>query len=163
MATPVEGDADVLAAVRAAFAGCPRPEHFTNHTHCQECAEYDELLQARAPDTLTIEDIGNVASDPICFVGDAGFAYFFPGLARLALADTNASASWYPAQLLFHLTNDWEKNCRLRALNPDQRRAVADLLRHIVLTRTERIDEYHPTFPDEFLYAVEMWSGEPGA
>src|SRR5262249_14424068 len=32
-------DAAVLATVRAAFARCERPEHFTNHTHCEECAE----------------------------------------------------------------------------------------------------------------------------
>ena len=37
-------DDEVLALVTDVFAG-PRPEHFTNYTHCCECAEhYAELL-----------------------------------------------------------------------------------------------------------------------
>jgi hypothetical protein len=158
----VEGDADILESVRAAFAGCPRPEHFTNHTHCQECAEYDEFLRARTPDTLHIEDVGTPGT-AMCFVDPVGFAYFFPGLARLALDDAADFYGWYPRQLLFHLACEWEKNRHLHSFSPDQRHTVADLLRHLVLTRAEQIDKSHPYLPDEFLYAIEMWSGEPGA
>jgi hypothetical protein len=158
----VDGDADILAAVRAAFADCPRPEHFADPAHCMECADHDELLQARTPDTLRLEDVDNPCWDPICYVEAAGFAYLFPGLARLALADTSVGYPWYPSQLLFHLTYDGKKNRRILSLTREQRRAVADLLRHLALTRADRIDEFGPKLADEILSAIEMWSGEPG-
>src|SRR5262245_47791535 len=66
-------DAAVLEMVRAAFARCERPEHFTNYTHCEECAEHDDLLLSRDPDTLRIEDVGNPGWDPLCYVDANGF------------------------------------------------------------------------------------------
>ena len=41
---PVQSDDEVLNAIHLAFSGCPRPEHFTNYDHCDECAEYDARL-----------------------------------------------------------------------------------------------------------------------
>ena len=88
------GDAHVLRLVHEAFSACARPEHFTNYRHCCECAEHDALLLSRDNETLCLEDVGNAGWDPLCYVDAAGFAYFFPGLARLALdayvwADSN--------------------------------------------------------------------------
>jgi len=39
-----------------AFQDCPRPEHFTNF-HCEECAEHDDTLLSRTPDTITRQDV----------------------------------------------------------------------------------------------------------
>jgi hypothetical protein len=60
-------DAEVLSALGVAFAGCERPEHFTDFQHCCECAEHDELLRSRDLDTLRVEDVGNPGWDPLCF------------------------------------------------------------------------------------------------
>jgi hypothetical protein len=40
-------DQEIIDAVRLAFAAAPRPEHFTDLTHCCECAEHDALLASR--------------------------------------------------------------------------------------------------------------------
>jgi hypothetical protein len=158
-------DAAVLGEVRAAFAQCERPVHFTNYTHCEECAEHDELLRSRVPDTLRIADVGNPGWDPLCYVDAAGFGYLFPGLARLALADPDPEHGWYVTQLLFHLTYapQGEVNRHLQGFSPGQRRAVAALLRHIVETRPHLADEWGCS--DDLMYALEFWStdAEPGA
>jgi len=36
----------VLAGIDAAFAGVPKPEHFTDHTHGCECKEHDDTLRS---------------------------------------------------------------------------------------------------------------------
>lgn len=55
-----------------------RPEHFTDRNHCCECADHDDLLRSRNIDSLTIDDLGNPGWDPICFVTDKAFFYYFP-------------------------------------------------------------------------------------
>jgi hypothetical protein len=98
-------DTEALGILDAAFGPCPRPEHFTNDKHCEECAEHDELLRNRDRDTLTVADVGNPSWDPICFISGEGFNYYFPTLARLALADPADGHGWYFEQLLFHLND----------------------------------------------------------
>src|SRR5690242_13994900 len=104
MERPVSSDDDILEVVRQAFAVCPRPEHFTDFTHCEECREHDDLLRSRDVDSLRGEDVGNPGWDPLCFTSAEGFAYFFPALARLALDSAGPDRDWYGPQLLFHLT-----------------------------------------------------------
>lgn len=112
-------DTEILEALRQAFVGCQRPKHFTNHTHCCECAEHDELLRGRDVDTLRIGDVGNPAFDPICFITPEGFAYYLPALARLALEPLVDSHGWYGEQLLFHVRNDGPRNRRFLACSPN--------------------------------------------
>jgi hypothetical protein len=99
----VNRDDEIFQAIRAAFADCRRPEHFTNYTHCEECHEHDEVLCAHDVDTLALDDVGNPGWDPICFISPQGFAYYFPALARLALAPADDQNDQYLPQLLFHL------------------------------------------------------------
>ncbi len=79
-------DKEILERINQAFAASPRPEHFTNHTHCCECFEHDKLLRSRDGDTLGMNDVGNPGWDPICFISPEGFAYYLPALARLTLS-----------------------------------------------------------------------------
>lgn len=153
-------DAEILAAVRQAFAACPRPEHFTDFEHCDECLDHDEVLRSRDLDTLSMAEVGNLGWDPICFLTDDGFRYYFPALARLALSTpAQASDSWYGDQLVFHLTCDGPGNRRVLACSPGQREAVASLLRHLVETRAGLVDNYGCA--DELLRAIEYWSARP--
>jgi len=146
----------VLLQFRQAFADCRRPQHFTNHTHCEECAEHDQVLRSRDIDSLRIEHVGNPGWDPICFISPEGFAYYLPALARLALAEPIEPHSWYGAQLLFHLCYDGTRNARLLACTPGQRLVVVDFLRHVVETRSELADNH--SVSDDLLQAIEIWS-----
>ena len=151
-------DAIILERVHLAFAGCRRPEHFTDFTHCEECAEHDEVLRSRDIHTLRIEDVGKPGSDPVCYIVPEGFAYYFPALARLALAEPDDAHGWYGGELLFHLCADGQRNERLLACTPAQRRVVVEFLQHLVETRAAVADS--ELRADDLLMAIEIWSDE---
>jgi hypothetical protein len=150
-------DSEVLDCIDAAFWSSPRPQHFTDFTHCCECAEHDELLRSRNRESLGIEDVGNPGWDPICFVTAEGFAYYFPSLARLALASPAGPGGWYGPQLLFHLSYQAEDNRRYQGCTPAQRIAVARLLQHLIDSRSTLIDDYRAS--DDFARCCEIWNG----
>lgn len=147
-------DADILAGIDAAFGACARPAHFTNHMHCEECAEHDALLCSRDRATLAIADVGNPGWDPMCFCSPEGKAYYLPALARLALAEPDAQYGWYGGQLVFHLWSGGEYNPFYAYCNAEQRRAIVALLAHFVESRAA-LAEYDA---DEIFQAVELWS-----
>ena len=148
-------DAEVLSVLAVAFAGCERPEHFTNFQHCCECAEHDELLRSRDLDTLRIEDVGNPGWDPLCFTSADGLLYYLPALGRLALTETTDTVDWYGPQLHFHLTYDGTKNRIFVAASLEQRRAVVQLLRHILDSRGELCERC--SCRDDLVAAAELW------
>jgi hypothetical protein len=152
----IEADAKALTAIDKAFGSTERPEHFTNYVHCCECAEHDELLRSRTRETISIEDVGNPGWDPICFTSPHGIAYFFPALARLALAAPTCTHGWYADQLLFHLYQGFKENTFYQFCNPTQRAAVSQLLAHIIENRTSLVEKYAAS--DEFLRCYELWS-----
>lgn len=152
-------DCEALDRLIQAFHACPRPEHFTNFSHCDECAEHDQTLRSRTPETLAIEDVGNSASDPICFISPAGFAYFLPGLARLALQ--NAGMGWYGPQLFQHLISNGPDNKRFTHCSKQQRRAVADFLACLIDANTTRIEAHGAA--DDAVRAFDIWSSKSGA
>jgi hypothetical protein len=151
-------DSDILQTIAQAFAECRRPEHFTDYTHCEECAEYDEVLRSRDVHTLQIEDVGNPGWDPIGFASPEGFVYYLPALTRLALAEPDYAHGWYGAQLLFHFLSDGRKNRRLLACTQEQRLAILQFLRYLVETRASLADNYCCT--DDLFQALEIWSDE---
>jgi len=151
-------DAQIFQKVHQAFEKCVRPEHFTNYTHCEECAEHDEVLCSRDVQSLRIEDVGNVGWDPFCFTSAEGFAYYLPALVRLALAEPVEPYGWYGVQLLFHLCHDGRQNKRLLVCTPEQRRAIVECLHHFVETRARLADNCLST--DDLFQAIEIWSDE---
>jgi hypothetical protein len=152
----VSSDSEILEAVRAAFGGCPRPEHFTDYRHCEECREHDDLLRSRDPESLRIGDVDNPGWDPLCYISPEGFAYYMPALARLALDGSDADPGWYGPQLAFHLTYEGEDNRHRQSFSPPQRRAVAGLLAHLLETRVELAEENFCA--DELTQAIGLWS-----
>ena len=123
----------LLAKFDAAFGAISKPEHFTDYTHCSECAQHDELLRTRDRDTLQIEDVGNRGWDPLCFSSDEGIAYYMPALLRLTLA---TETLWYRDQLLFHLSEGAATESFRRFCNAQQRQAVAGLLAYFIESRS---------------------------
>lgn len=154
-------DTEVLSQLNAAFGDCARPEHFTDFKHCCECAEHDELLRSRDLHSLRVQDIGNPGWDPLCYTSAEGLLYYLPALGRLALDEPTRDLDWYGPQLHFHLTYDGAENRILKAASPRQRRAVAQLLRHIVATRAELCDEW--SCREDLLAAAELWEGATGS
>lgn len=150
-------DADILERVQQAFAGCRRPEHFGSYTHCEECAEADELFRARDIHTLSIGDVG-IPGGPMCFISPEGFVYYLPALARLALAEPDAFYGWYGSQLFSQLCSDGRRNDRLLACTPEQRHVVVEFLHHLAETRARLADSELCT--DELFQAIEIWSDE---
>jgi len=151
------GDQDILRTINEAFSAERRPAHFTDYTHCCECAEHDALLRARERETLALEDVGNAGWDPICFVTSDGFRYYLPALVRLALSppeDRNAGP--YLSQLLFHLIGDGENNRRVSCCAPAQRRAVVEFLWHVVSAR----DCAAEGCKDDLQRAIDIWSAD---
>ncbi|MBZ0288460.1 MAG: hypothetical protein K8I30_12660 [Anaerolineae bacterium] len=115
--------ATVLAAIDTAFGGLSRPAvMLRNPTHCDECIEHEATMQAVTPGTVSLQEIGNPGWDPVCYIADETFMYFMPGFARLALEADDHYA--YLDQLFFHLGH----TDRVAAMNPDQRRAIAQLM-----------------------------------
>jgi hypothetical protein len=152
-------DDDVLALVTRAFQDVARPEHFTNHTHCDECWEHDDLLRDRDLTTLDIRDVGSQAWNPITMATPHGFAYYFPALVRLALAPQPEKLDWYGYTILFELRWDGPRNKRWQYFSANQRTAVSLFLEHLYRTRLKDIASYDCEY--ELLETLDIWSERP--
>jgi hypothetical protein len=148
-------DSEIIEAVRHAFAAEPRPEHFTDYTHCCECAEHDALLASRDLDRLRLEDVNNAGWDPICFATAEGFRYYLPALVQLALTSAT-SGDWYLPQFLLHLIGDGPQNRRVMCCTAAQQRAIAAVLWHVVETQPALVVRHG--IEDDLQRALEIWS-----
>lgn len=132
----------------------PRPDHFTNYNHCDECWEHDETLRQSDVDSIGMEQLGNPGWDPICFCSVAGKKYYMPALIRLAL--TTLEKECYLDQLLFHLAWDDVKNALFVECNPEQRRFIAEFCSYLLEHHIDRIDQLN--LGDELLSVYQIWS-----
>jgi len=137
------------------FGSAPRPTHFTNHTHCCECAEHDETLRKETVETLSYDCV-RPGWDPLCFISPEGFHYYFPALVRLALE--GAGETYFIGQLVFHLELDGKRNSRYLKFTPEQRSYVVRLLHSLVETRADEIEENLDT--DALFRTIEIWDEE---
>lgn len=151
----IQRDFEALDYLTQAFSACPRPEHFTNFDHCEECAEHDETLRSRTPETLTVEDVGSPGWDPISFISPEGFVYFLPGLARLTFKDT--AIGWYGTRFFFHLVSDGPNNERFMYCSHQQQDAVAKFVAYLIESRATKIEDVCTS--DDAMRAFEIWSG----
>lgn len=105
------------------FESRERPDHFTDYTHCEECAKHDATLQRRNNDTISFSDVGNISNTPIFFITVEGFLYFLPGLARLA-SSAEDDNEYFLDTFLTHLDNE----SRRSAMTKHERIALAKYL-----------------------------------
>lgn len=143
-----------VSELTSPFSDLERPEHFTDHTHCPECAEHDATLNAHTPQTISLKELGNPGWDPICFTTDQAFQYYFPAMARLAIE--GSGDSYYVNQFLFHVVGDGRESCRWRACSPDKRAAVVNVLEALLELKAEEIEQNGDA--DQLLKAIEIWS-----
>ena len=146
-------DAEILTVIDATFGSYQRPEHFTDFTHCSECAEHDALLRSRSRGELRTADVSNPGWNPICFVSNEAFAYLVPDLVRLALQPTKSD--WSFPNLLFHLTNEDERNRYLTLFTARERSALLAFLRHVAATRGPALETFLPT--GAIAPAIDLW------
>lgn len=136
------------------FGKVPRPEHFTDHTHCCECAEHDEVLQKFTPGTIVREALGHPGWDPMTATTDAGFRYYLPGLIRIVL--TTSGDDDYIGQFVSLVVRDGPRNSRWLACTKPERAIVHKALQVLLEDRTGEIDDWVDA--DRLLQAIEIWS-----
>lgn len=148
-------DLELQQTVDSAFGMLPRPEHFTDHRHCAECAEHDQTLLACLPEQLERAQLGVPGWDPVTFCSVEAKAYLLPTLVRLTLAEPDAYYGWYGPQLLNHLS-DWEQhNALWQFCQHQQRQAIAALLTHLIHSRAELLDAYG--LADDWIACHQRW------
>lgn len=145
---------NVLRRVSREFSEIPRPKEFTNPDHCCECADHDCTLQNFTPETISFNELGNPGWDPVCFMTDEAFKYFFPAFCRLAANGDHET--WYLDQFLFHLNYDGKRNSRWQSFDCYQRQLVREFLEALLETRAKEIEQNGDS--DDLLTAIETWS-----
>lgn len=139
--------------IERVFSYNAAPENYTNHAHCAECAEHDETLRSYTPKSISLEQLGNPAWDPICFVLAPAFKYYFPALVRLALDSEETDC--YLEQFLFHLTYQGQESRFFKHFSKAEREATLSVLRYIELNMGELIEQWN--LAHELKEAIELW------
>ncbi len=147
-------DRQLIDEATEVFGKVARPEHFTDITHCSECAEHDGTLSAHTSDTITREALGHPGWDPMTFATDTGFRYFLPALIRMAL--TGTGDDYYIDQFLSQVIRDGPRNTRRCACTVEERAVVLKALHALLETRAEEIE--NDLDADRLMQAVDIWS-----
>lgn len=146
-------DALIIAEVMKAFGPVERPEHFTNHLHCEECAEHDDVLRLHDRESLKIDDVSNPGWDPISFCSPQGKAYYMPTLVRFALEES--PDSYYLMQLISHLEVGGPDSPIISYCSKPQCLSIANFIEHVVHSRASYVESYDAT--DQVLRAYGYW------
>ena len=132
----------------------PKPEHFTNFNHCEECEEHDQALLAVDIDTIGLDELGNPGWDPICFASPEGKKYYLPAFIRLSLH--TMKDDFYLDQFLFHLEGDGPNNAFYKSCTKEQRNFIACFIECVIEEYAEEIEANLCT--DKALKSFEIWS-----
>lgn len=136
-----------------------KPAHFTDYTHCCECAGHDETLRNTDADRIGLAELGNPGWDPMCFCSNEGKKYYMPALIQLSLE--TACDEFYFGQFLFHLEMDGEDNSLFSSCTKAQRRLIADFVEYMMIHHAEEIDGN--VCADAALAVHRIWSAEQPA
>jgi hypothetical protein len=150
-------DADVLADVARVFGGVPRPQRFTSHV-CDECDEHNATLTAHTLETLSIEEVGSAAWNPIVMCSPDAFRYLMPALARICLGPSDHPQwGWYGELFIeSDLRRNGPRNERWLACTAEERACIARFLEYVIETRGELIERYD--MQHQVLDAFAIWS-----
>ena len=132
----------------------PKPEHFTDFDHCEECLDHDLTLVNSDVDSIGFDELGNPGWDPICYVEAEGFIYYFPAFVRLCV-NSNHDQS-YISQFLFHLSYDGKNNRYTLAFSAEQRTFTLKFLNYLAEAKIDTITLYGD---EEMLSStIEIWA-----
>lgn len=132
-----------------------KPEHFTNFNHCDECWDHDQILLKHTIDSISINELGNPAWDPICFCSNDGKKYYMPALIRLCFE--TLGSDFYFSQLLFHLELDGARNSFYLSCSQQQRQFIFDFIEFMILQHTTELEL--EMCVDEAFRARAIWAG----
>jgi hypothetical protein len=141
---------ELIKEALALFPESYRPDNFADPGHCEECRDHNETLLGTTREEITFDELGNPGWDPICFINEDGFKYYFPALVRLALNGTGNE--YYITQFLFHIT----ENASCKGFSKEQSAYVVNILEYLIENRSKELDDYAET--DDVLNAIELWS-----
>jgi len=114
-----------------AFSNFARPEHFTNHTHCEERAEHDETMPSCSLSEIGPQHVGNPGWSPIPFLTESAYGYVMPRLLEMALSNgTNSDSDPFLFQYLLALTPAPEHK-RLDYFTSEQANVILESLYYI--------------------------------
>jgi hypothetical protein len=131
----------------------PKPSHFTNFTHCEECFEHDQTLLNTTVDDIGLEELGNPAWNPLCFSSPEGILYYMPALVRLSMETIDDA--FYFGQLLFTLESDGPDNALFCACTPEQRQFIKNFIAYMIEHFAEQIEANY--YADNALRCFEVW------
>lgn len=117
-----------------------RPNFFTEENPLLESFDHNETLLKFNVDSITIEELGNQGWDPICFINDEGYLYYFPAFIRLCV--NSNEEDYYIGQFLFHITYEGLENERVRLFNKDQKFFFKKFLIYLYNEKTDLIQLY---------------------
>ena len=132
----------------------PKPEHFTNYKHCNECAEHDETLLNHSVDSISLLELGNPGWDPVCFCSDEGKKYYMPAFIRLSIE--TMGNKFYFGQFLFHLEGDGNENSLFQSCNFEQRKFISDFVEYLITKYPAEIN--FNGYENETFKVHEIWS-----
>jgi len=132
-----------------------RPLYFTDHKHCPECLENHNILNNFFPETITIKELGNIGSDPMCFATTEAGLYYMPAMVRLSIETWNSSI--YLDQLLFHLAYGGKDNRLYLAATNIQREYIQSFLAWLFSENIEYLEHNHML--DQAISASKVWEG----
>ena len=138
------------------FSSFERPEHFTNYTHCEECAEHDVTLQQCALHDIGSNQVGTISWNPISLLTTDAYGYVMPRLIELSLnLELNMADEFILFDWLIYITPGPENN-RGKGFSKKQRLVILNTLKYIEKQIWPGIDEnYH----EEILHdAISVWS-----
>jgi hypothetical protein len=125
----------------SAFAAFAKPEHSTNYSHCEECAEYDQLLRGVKRTELTVAQIGTVAWGPIPFLTPQALAYYLPRIAELALRGArNKEEDSFACQFLNQVSSQGKDAPQFSCLGPEHKALVLRCIEFIAATHFQEIE-----------------------
>jgi hypothetical protein len=131
----------------------PRPTFFTDHKHCPECFENHVILNSFYPETISIKQLGNVGSDPMCFATTEAGLYYMPAMVRLSLETWESEL--YLEQFLFHLSYGEKENRLYLAANNLQREFIQGFLAWLFVEKIEYLENNHLLEPA--ISASKVW------
>jgi hypothetical protein len=147
---------NLTTQVYEAFGSFKKPQHSTNYTHCEECAEHDALLANVTRKSLSIDHIGTVAWSPVPFLVPEAMAYYFPRLAELAMLNVvNKEGDPYILQFINTMSSG-PHNQQFVLFEKKHRQFVSALLQLIHQKHGELIRSH--SWTDTLDKAILEWS-----
>lgn len=137
----------ILDRFNAGFAGIPRPGHFTNYAHCEECAEFNRFFQSFDQRSMTLEqfEATDCNWESICFLTPEGFRYWLPVFVRMGVSDHPKADYFLERLITFHLIDPSDH--QLSMLNEQQVRLIAHLTEAIVIDLLPIFDDVGQELP----------------